>query len=309
MQIEELEKRLGGVWSATPTPFDEEMQVDEESVARMVEHHLRLGVKGLFLAGTCGEGPWLTDGQRSKLIRAAVAASGGRLAIAVQVTDNSAPRVLDNMEAARQAGADLAIIAPPYILMNATAENVTAHFVEAIRQSPLPVGIYDRGKLNSVTITNESLATIYAEEKVITIKDSSADPERREIGLEARRKRPALRLLNGNEFRCAEYMRAGYDGLLLGGGILHGHLANQLIAAVSAGNIDQAEEIEARMIRIMYAVYGGPQLECRLSGLKYTMMKLGIFSTDKAILKIPLTDGCRAAIEDVIRTDGEVLLP
>jgi len=32
-------------------------EVDRESLGRMVEHHVRLGVDGLFLAGTCGEGP------------------------------------------------------------------------------------------------------------------------------------------------------------------------------------------------------------------------------------------------------------
>jgi len=47
---------LVGVWSSTLTPFTDNMDVDVESVERMVEHHLRLGVKGLFLAGTCGRG-------------------------------------------------------------------------------------------------------------------------------------------------------------------------------------------------------------------------------------------------------------
>jgi len=45
------------IWSATPTPFTMDREVDRESLGRMVEHHVRLGVDGLFLAGTCGEGP------------------------------------------------------------------------------------------------------------------------------------------------------------------------------------------------------------------------------------------------------------
>ena len=48
---------LSGVWSATPTPLTQKMTVDTQSVKRMVDRHLRLGIKGLFVAGTCGEGP------------------------------------------------------------------------------------------------------------------------------------------------------------------------------------------------------------------------------------------------------------
>ncbi len=61
----------GGVWSAAPTPFDEAMRIDTEAVARMVEHHCRLGVCELFLAGTNGDGPWLPDRDRLLLLRIA----------------------------------------------------------------------------------------------------------------------------------------------------------------------------------------------------------------------------------------------
>jgi hypothetical protein len=48
---------LSGVWSATPTPLTDDMVVDNQSVNRMVAHHCRLGVKDLFLAGTCAKAP------------------------------------------------------------------------------------------------------------------------------------------------------------------------------------------------------------------------------------------------------------
>src|SRR6478609_7299624 len=94
----------GGVWSATPTPLDLTGQVDVPSVQRLVDHHVRMGCSGLMLAGSCGEGPWLTDGARETLVRAAAAASAGRLRLAVQVTDSSAVRTLQNIEAAARWG-------------------------------------------------------------------------------------------------------------------------------------------------------------------------------------------------------------
>ena len=96
--------KLRGAWSAAPTPFTERMEVDKAAVRRMVSHHARLGVNGLFLAGTNGEGPWMTERQRRELVVTAVKHNRGRMLIAVQVTDNSAARILDNIAAARQDG-------------------------------------------------------------------------------------------------------------------------------------------------------------------------------------------------------------
>src|SRR3954471_7658856 len=99
------------VWSATPTPLTADGRVDVASVQRMVSHHVDLGVSGLMLAGTCGEGPWLRDSDREALARSAVEAAKGKLIIAMQVSDNSWVRVMDNVNRAAAWGVELAVVA------------------------------------------------------------------------------------------------------------------------------------------------------------------------------------------------------
>jgi len=299
----------GGVWSATPTPFTAEWEIDVESVERLVAHHLRLGVKGLFLAGTCGEGPWMPERSRRTLVETVARFAKGKLHIAAQVTDNSAPRIIDNMRMVADAGADIAVIAPPHFLLNATADNLTALYREAVRACPLPVGIYDRGSYGSVVVPDAALKKIYAEENVKLIKDSSLNPARREIALAARRKRPELLLLNGAEFDCVEYLQAGYDGLLLGGGIFNGYLAGQIMAAARAGNLQRAERLQARMNRMMFDVYGGKKIACWLSGLKKLLVAMGIFNTSNNYLRYPLIASCLNAIARMIQREADVLFP
>ena len=94
-----------GIWSATPTPFTAAGEIDVPAVGRMVDHHVQLGVAGLMLAGTCGEGPWMRQRDREQLTRVTVDAARGRIVVAVQVTDNSAGRTLDNIEDAARWGA------------------------------------------------------------------------------------------------------------------------------------------------------------------------------------------------------------
>lgn len=301
--------RLRGVWSATPTPFTEKGDVDQVAVRRLVKHHLRLGVKGLFVCGSCGEGAWMTDGQRRAMLSATAEAADGRLLVAMQVTDNSAGRIIDNMRMARDDGADIAVIAPPYYLRMDTAESLVALYSEAIRACALPVGIYDLGPRGTVIVPPAALKRIYAEKNVIMVKDSSLDPVHMKIALAARRERPRLRLLSGYEFDCVSYLQAGYDGLLLGGGIFNGRLANMIVAAVAKGDTDEAQRLQHRMNRLMWDVYGGRKITCWLAGLKELLVSMGVFRTSRCILRYSLTDTCSKAITRALERDRDVLLP
>lgn len=303
------EDLVAGVWSAAPTPLTTRMEVDIDATRRMVKHHLRLGVDGLFLCGTNGEGPWLREDQRRTLVRTVVRSVGRRMPVAVQVTDNSAARILDNMGKAREDGADIAVIAPPFCLFNATPANVLQLYRTAIRQSPLPVGIYDRGVNSAVVVPDSILSAIYAEKNVVMIKDSSVSETRLRIALAARKRRPRLKLLTGAEFECVRYLRAGYDGLLLGGGVFNGAMARAILEASQEANWRRAEWLQRRMNRMMWAIYGGRKIRCWLSGEKYLLMRLGIFRTWKNYLNYPLTPVCRRAILRVLRREGEYLLP
>ncbi len=297
------------VWSAAPTPFTREGEVDTPSVKRMVEHHLRLGVRGLFVGGTNGEGPWMTNSQRRLMVRSVVAASRGRLPVSVQVSDNSTPRIVENMRAAKEDGACVAVIAPPAFLLNATPENVRDLYLDAIRASPLPVGIYDRGRHSSVAVPLKVMKAILSEKKVVMLKDSSCDPERRNLFLAVRRKRRDLRILNGDEFNCLSYIKAGYDGLLLGGGVFNGYMAKRLIDAVRTGASGEAERLQQRMNRLMYAVYGGKKIACWLAGEKRLLVEMGVFGTWVNLLRYTLTPACVRAILRVLKTERDMLFP
>lgn len=293
-------KITGGVWSATPTPLTTDRRVDPASVQRLVEHHVKMGVTGLMLAGTCGEGPWLPDAERETLVRAAVAASGGRLRIAMQATDNSAGRTLANIEKAAAWGVEIAVVAQPYFFLNATADRQLAFYREIARRSPLPMGFYDRGKASPYLMPETHLAELLAEPNLAIVKDSSQNAAHREVFLAARKKRPELVLLDGDEFDTITYLAAGYDGLLLGGGIFNAGQAHRIIRAVRAGDAAEAARWQARMNDLMLRVYGGPKIECWMSGLKELLVQMGLFSTNTQLLDYPLTEECRRQIAEAV---------
>ena len=300
---------LTGVWSASPTPFTDKMQVDVVAVRRMVDHHLRLGVRGLFLGGTCGEGPWMRNRNRRSLVTTVSEYAGKEMTVAVQVTDNSAARMLDNINDAREDGADIAVIASPNGIGFPTPKRILDVYTKAISESPLPIGIYDLGRAVPVFVPESVLKEIVIHKNVILVKDSSRDLSRRRILLAARRKKPRLRLFTGYEFGCVDYLKAGYDGVLLGGGIFNGYMASEIIKAARDGDLALAEKIQRRMNRMMFAAYGGKKIKAWLTGLKTLLVEMGIFRTAKGHIVFPVTDSCRQAIKRMLEKDRDVLFP
>ena len=303
-------EHMSVIWSAAPTPMNNDLTIDEASVARLAEHHYELGVRGVFICGTSGEGPWLSNAMRCKLAAATVKASAGRLATAAQITDNSAERMIENLNMLVDAGIDVAVIAPPFFALNVTQDYIYDVYAKVIDASPVPIGLDHRGPQSSVPVTAETLARLAALPKVVTLKDSSGSAEDAKILLAARdrlRGTKEFYVYCGDEFACNQAGRLGYDGMTLGGGCFNAKWAKLIFEAAKAGRNEEADALQERLNTFMYDVFGGKSIACWMAGQKQLMVELGVFSTRASLLNYQLTPECAAAIKAAIARDGEFL--
>jgi dihydrodipicolinate synthase/N-acetylneuraminate lyase len=287
------------IWSASPTPLLDDYRLDRKSLQRLIRHLVKNSVDGVFLAGNAGEGPYLLDEDRRELTRIAVIESGGRIKVSVQVSDNSALRILEKIDHAAQDGVDMVVLAEPFYLRNPTKENFLGLYREVLNRSPLPVGIYNLGEKASIPIPLEILKLLYLEENVVMIKDSSSDPVRRSMALEIKRQRPDLKLFNGDEFKCCEYAEAGYDGVLFGGACFNLARVRAVLQAVNEKNRELARKMDDRLRELNWTVYGR-DVQFSLAGLKYLLVRLGLFTSWINFSNYPLPEHHRNLIDDLV---------
>jgi len=266
--------------------------------------------EGLFLGGTSGEGPWMSDAMRIELAREVVKSNADRMLLAMQVTDNSAMQMIENVKRIEDSGIDIAVIAPPFFQFNFTQEYLKDLYLEVIESSSLPVGVYHRGKHSSVGVETSTIEEIISHPKVVLIKDSSSDPEAREKIVKATAKRKdELFALDGDEFNSVPYVKAGYDGFLFGGACFNGFMAKKIFELGKAGDFEGAQAMQDHMNMIMTKVFGGEGLPCWLAGQKQIMVELGIFNTRKTIINYDITDECINTIKSVVEQEKAYLLP
>lgn len=297
-----------GPWSAMSTPLTLDGRVDSDALYKLIEHQIKLGITGLFLGGTAGEGPFLPDCERMRLAKLTMRYVNGRIPVALQITDNSAERMIENLERYQDI-VDIAIIAPPFFQLNAAkGDFIYELYSKVINASQIPVGIYNRGQHSSVFVTPEVLGRLLDNPKVILCKDSACTPEFTEAIMAARKRRgDSLAILTGNEFDCVTYLKAGYDGVLFGGGCFNGAYAAEMCRLAAEGKYDEAQKIQDRLVEVMYKVFGR-EIECWMAGQKEIMVRLNVFNTAKTYLNYQLSEECSKMIDEVIRDEKDWLL-
>ncbi len=294
------------IWSATPTPFLSDGQIDHASLERVVEQHLRLGITGLFLAGSCGEGPLMLNDQRIELVRAMKCLSAGKLHLAVQVSDTSAIRVKENILRAQDAGADSIVIAPPWLARFAVKGFCQRYFTEPLEAARVPVGIYVLKQPADSALDLSLWKEIIAHPGVSYVKDSSMSPEYMNAFAQIKAKRPELLLETGYEFDVMSYAANGYDGYLLGSGILIGGFIRRALDAFAAGDRAAADAWQKRSNEFLWDLFAH-DISIWMGGLKYALHRLGIFSTEFTHMHYVITDADRMRIDAAIEREREFI--
>jgi dihydrodipicolinate synthase/N-acetylneuraminate lyase len=135
---------IRGTLAAAATPLaNDAAGLDEAGFARLTDFFASAGLDGVLVAGTTGEGILLTPDERKRATELFLEASAGRLGVIANCGAQSTADTVMLAEHAAQAGADgIAVIAPPYFLLDEPA--LLAHFEAAAAAcAPVPFYVYE----------------------------------------------------------------------------------------------------------------------------------------------------------------------
>ncbi|MCY4453621.1 MAG: dihydrodipicolinate synthase family protein [Immundisolibacterales bacterium] len=163
-----------GPMPALTTPFRDDFTIDEEAFASNVDRLFEAGATGMVVAGCTGEFWALTLAERARLARTAVSAGRGRGPVIVGTGAIREGEVVDQIHAAKEAGADGALVLPPYFV-HLSDHELSRHFETVDAQSVLPLVLYNIPG-NAGNAIGPALADRLADlDRVVAIKESGGD--------------------------------------------------------------------------------------------------------------------------------------
>jgi 4-hydroxy-tetrahydrodipicolinate synthase len=271
-----LPRPLRGIIPPMVTPLSDPDRLDHQGLERLIEHILAGGVHGLFILGTCGEGPSLSHRLRCELIEATVERVAGRVPVLVGITESSPPEAIDLAGFAGDAGAHAVVCAPPFYFP-ASQDELVDYFLHLAGQVALPLVLYNLPGLTKTPLAVETVSRLLPVDKIIGIKDSSGDLTHLNRLCLLAEQRPGWSVFVGPEELLAQAVFAGAQGGVCGGANVFPRLYVELYETAARGDFARAAALHREVMRVSQDLYpAGAGAAGVIRGLKMALSYLGV---------------------------------
>ncbi|WP_448663944.1 dihydrodipicolinate synthase family protein [Sphingomonas sp. CJ20] len=261
-----------GYIPAITTPFDAQRNLDLPALGALLEWLHAEGMHGLLLAGTTGEWPSLSHGERAALFTAAGAQLRGKLPLLAGCTAFTAREVIALADHAADSGFDGILVTPPPYY-RPSHEEILGFYADISAESRLPICVYNWPPGTGIDMPLALLERIAALENVVAIKQSTSDLRRFVNTFFALNDRVRIFGHTMDEHGLALLEARGGDGTMGAGAVL-GRTHPDFYNKLWAGDIDGARAC-GRQDRAILDDWYTPEL-------------VGRFGSGPAILKAAL---------------------
>lgn len=170
-----MQKTFRGAGVALITPFDKELQVDYQSMGKLVDSQLDNGMDFLVVLGTTAETATLTHKEKQSLIDFVAERTSRKIPVMVGVGGNSTAEVIDQLHSLDLSRADGILSVVPYY-NKPTQQGIYMHFMAIAAACQLPVMLYNVPGRTGVSMSAETtLRLAYDAENIIGTKEASGN--------------------------------------------------------------------------------------------------------------------------------------
>lgn len=255
------------------TPFDENGELDEIAVVRLIDHILNGGCQGIIASGTTGEAVSMSRRMRIRLAGICAKSIKERGVFIFGIGDDSLEQSVEIGKAAIIAGAD-ALLAhlPSYYPI--TEPQMEKWFVDLADRINAPIFLYNIPQTTGLSLSLAGVKRLSHHPHIVGIKDSDAN-EGRQIKLGRMfSKRNDFAYLCGSGALVNSAMQNGAVGFTPSLGNLKPELVVELMKCHSVGDEEGCDSILNSLNDLATVLDGGHGMSHSLCSLKATASRM-----------------------------------
>ncbi len=288
---------LRGTATALVTPFKKDGSIDDVCFQTLVERQIKGGVKLLVPCGTTGENVTMSSAEQAHVIRLTVeiAKKSGAKVIAGTGTNNTAAAI-EHTRAAREAGADAALIVASYY-NKPTQAGLFAHYSEIAKSvKGFPIVLYNVPSRTASNISAETtLRLADAHENIVATKEASGNYSQI---MEILAKRPRnFRVFSGDDASSIPLIALGADGLV---SVCANEIPKETVKMVEHalnGSFHFARKIHYKILPLMEANF----IESSPAPCKFVLKEMGLCEENLRLPLVPVTAETRTILKALIK--------
>ncbi|MGA9292820.1 MAG: 4-hydroxy-tetrahydrodipicolinate synthase [Ignavibacteriaceae bacterium] len=269
-----------GTGTAMITPFDEDMNVDYQSLKKFTRFQVDEGINALIVLGTTGEAPTINEDERNKIIETVVNEVNGKIPVIAGTGTNDTKKVAELNKSAEKLKVDGVLIVNPYY-NKGTQQSLIEHYKYISERTPLPILLYNVPSRTGMNILPETAITISEQCKnVIGIKEASGNIS--QIGKLFALRKPGFHVYSGNDDQTLPIMAFGGSGVVSVFSNVFPKQMTELTGSLLKNDMQTAQTLNKKFLNFMNALFA----ETSPTPVKYAVSLLGYC---KNLLRLPLT--------------------
>jgi 4-hydroxy-tetrahydrodipicolinate synthase len=238
---------FNGALSAIITPF-RDGEVDERALRDHIEWQIQSGIDGIVPCGSTGESATLTHNEHDRVIKITIEQARRRVPVVAGTGSNSTAEAIRLTAAAREMGADGALLLSPYY-NKPTQEGIFRHYKMIASAVDLPLLVYNIPGRTASNITPETFERMCEIRNIVGVKEASGSMD--QISDIRRLCGDRLTILSGDDGLTVPIMALGGKGVIATTSNVMPREMHDLAAAGLAGDFARAREIHYKMMPVI----------------------------------------------------------
>lgn len=242
----------GRILTAMVTPFTADGKLDLDGAQEMAVHLINHGSDGLVVAGTTGESPTLTHGEKIELFQAVKDAVGGRVPVIAGTGTNSTATSIVLSREAESLGVDGLMLVVPYY-NRPSQEGLYQHFKAIAEATTLPIILYNIPSRTGCNMSVDTVLRLAEIDNIVAIKEASGNLDQATAILQ---QAPGDFLLySGDDSLTLPLMAIGAHGIISVAAHVVGEKMQAMVSAFIKGDVTGAAKLHQELFPIFKSLF------------------------------------------------------
>ena len=244
---------FSGSIPALVTPFTEDGSFDETAYRDFIEWQIAEGSTGLVPVGTTGEAATLSAEEHFHAVRVCVDQTKGRVPVIAGAGSNDTRVAIENIKASKEAGADAALMVPPYY-NRPNQDGIFRHFEAVANSCDLPIVLYNVPGRTVTDIHVETMGRLaQAFPSIVGVKDATGIVQR--VSAQRAACGDGFCQISGNDDMALAFNATGGRGCISVTANVAPRLCAEFQAACLAGDYAKALAYQDRLFPLHVALF------------------------------------------------------
>ncbi|MHA1731940.1 MAG: 4-hydroxy-tetrahydrodipicolinate synthase [Promethearchaeota archaeon] len=274
-------ERLRGTFTALITPFDANLEIDEEQLRRFVEFQVNNGVSGLVPMGTTGESATMSHEEHKHVVELVTKWAKelpGEPFVLAGTGSNSTAEAVQLTRHAKEHGADAALVITPYY-NKPTQAGLVAHY-EKLNEIGIPIVMYNVPSRTGRNLEVETVVKLAELDNIVGVKEASGNVD--QITRIIRETPDDFIVMSGDDGLTFEVMALGGTGVISVASNIAPGLVADLTGALLENDLPKARELHMRLYPLFKVLF----VETNPGPAKAAAEMMGIFSSGR--MRLPM---------------------